>query len=197
MIITTNSPRRWSAGGWDQTWALQRPIHWLQAAPAGDTVGRDHCDVGVGDIVHVDDEVGVVGHLVVLIHEVVQQPPFVWSAVSSCHFCQFYFFYLQINFDLSRDGWMTLRSSARRVIVASDDHFEVKVADLVSDDGLGDGVVFVVIINLNTEVLSRYWGSWQRKLIAIFNSFFSPRSFEKDKTIFRLADFNFSCKLSS
>ena len=25
-------------------------------------------------------------HLVVLIHEVVQQPPFVWSAVSSCHF---------------------------------------------------------------------------------------------------------------
>ena len=55
-------------------------------------------------IVHVDDEVGVVGHLVVLIHEVVQQPPFVWSAVSSCHFCQFDFFYLQINFDLSRDG---------------------------------------------------------------------------------------------
>ena len=92
---------------------------------------------------------------------------------------------------------MTVRSSARRVIVVSDDHFEVKVADLVSDDGLGDGVVFVVIRNLNTEVFSRYWGSWQRKLIAIFNSFFSPRSFKKDKTIFRLADFNFSCKLSS
>ena len=53
---------------------------------------------------------------------------------------------------------MTLRSSAGRVIVASDDHSEVKVADLVSDDGLGDGVVFVVIIYLNTEVLSRYWG---------------------------------------
>ena len=78
-----------------------------------------------------------------------------------------------------------------------DDHFEAKVADLVSDDGSGDGVVFVVIIYLNTEVLIRYWGSWQRELIAIFNSFFSPRSFEKDKTIFCLADFNFSCKLSS
>ena len=40
-----------------------------------------------------------------------------------------------------------MRSSARGVIVVkvSDDHFEVKVADLVSDDGLGDGVVFVVV----------------------------------------------------
>ena len=42
-----------------------------------------------------------------------------------------------------------------------DDHFEVKVADLVNDDGFGDGVVFVVIIYLNTEVRIRYWGSWQ------------------------------------
>ena len=51
----------------------------------GDTVHVDD-DVGFVDIDHVDDDVRVVGHLVVLIHEVVQQPPFVWSAVSSCHF---------------------------------------------------------------------------------------------------------------
>ena len=49
--------------------------------------------IGVGDIVHVDDDVGFVGHLVVLIHEVVQQPPFVWSAVSSCHFLSISFLF--------------------------------------------------------------------------------------------------------
>lgn len=47
------------------------------------------------------------------------------------------------------------------MVIVSDDHFEVKVADLVNDDGFGDGVVFVVIIYLNTEVRIRYWGSWQ------------------------------------
>ena len=40
-----------------------------------------------------------------------------------------------------------MRSFARRVIVVmvSEDHFEVKAVELVSDDGLGDGMVFVVI----------------------------------------------------
>ena len=84
-------PRQWSAEGWVQKWAPQRLIRLLPVAPAEHDDHDDDVGGGDGD----DDESEV--DLVVLIHEVVQQPAFVWPAVSSWNKYHYHLYSLIID----------------------------------------------------------------------------------------------------